>query len=133
MASTRNKNTSGNYQLEQLEKYKQANYQVFENGSCAKASTTNLPGNGLLTGRIASSSLSNNYCDIESFLYGIGSTNLVKPSENLVANIYEIDSLNIIKKPPVIVDPFLIPTTVENKNTNNWWDKIEQNQRPLFS
>jgi hypothetical protein len=117
MSSTRNKNQPENYNLEIFSKQKQMKYKLYENGSNSKAYTTHLPGNGLLTGRIASSSLSENYCDVESFLYGIGSTNLVNRKEKVVGNLYEMDNLNIINRPPMIIDrPFV----------------QEMNQRPLF-
>lgn len=117
MSSTRNKNQLENYELEILSKRKQLDYYMYENGANSKAHVTYLPGNGILTGRIASSSLSENYCDIESFLYGIGSTNLVNRKEKVVANLYEMTDLNIIDKAPMIIDkPFI----------------QELNQRPLF-
>ena len=107
MASTRNKNSPGNYELEQRGMALQKDYALFENGSGAKAHTMNFPGHGLLTGRYAPSSLSQNACDIESFLYGIGSSNLVKPKEPVTGQIYEIASLNIAPRPPRIIDaPF---------------------------
>jgi hypothetical protein len=117
MSSTRNKNQSENYELEILSKRKQMEYYMYENSANSMAHSTNLPGNGLLTGRLASSSLSENYCDIESFLYGIGANNMVKRKEQLVANLYEMTNLNIINKAPMIIDkPFI----------------QEKNQRPLF-
>jgi hypothetical protein len=117
MSSTRNKNEQGNYDLEILSKRKQMEYYLYENGASSKAYDTYLPGDGLLTGRIPSSVLSQNFCDIESVLYGIGSTNLVNRKEQVVANLFEMNNLNIINKPPMIIDkPFV----------------QESNQRPLF-
>ena len=117
MASTRNKNTPGNYNLEQWSKYKinsELHYTYQPNG---KSVMTNLPGNGLLTGKIALSNLSQNYVDIESSLLGIGSTNLVNPLPAVKPKIYDLKSLNIFEKQ----DTF-IPAPL----------KIQSNQRPMY-
>ena len=78
MASTRNKNTPGNYRLEQYSLNQNIDWKLYEHSSCGRATQTNLPGNGILTGRMSNNELSNNACDIESYLRGIGSTNLVE-------------------------------------------------------
>lgn len=101
MSSTRNKNTPGNYDLEHFSYKKQSEYKT--DIKFVKPQQTQFPGNGLLHGRVAPVELSQNPCDLESFLYGIGTTNLVNPQPKPVAQIYELDSLNIMKKLPVIL------------------------------
>lgn len=117
MASTRNKNTPGNFEADQVGKMKQADYLTYIHSQSGKPVETMFPGNGLLTGRIGPTELSRNTWDIESFLFGIGSTNLVEPKEKPVAEIKSLKSLNIIDRLPVIVPNPLI---------------IEPNQRPLW-
>lgn len=108
MASTRNKNTEGNYKLEQFSLNKQSEYKTYIHSQSGKPVETHFPGNGLLTGRVAPTELSRNACDIESFLYGIGTTNLVEPKTAPVGQIYELSSLNIMKKLPVILPSPLV-------------------------
>ena len=101
MATTRSKNSIGNYELEELYLKKQSDYILFENS--VRAYNTHLPGDGLLIGKVAPKELSRNSCDIESFLYGIGTGNLVESQNPPVGELYSIKSLNIIsrcKNPP---------------------------------
>jgi len=105
MASTRNRNTPGNYCLEQREYKQSENYTLYPNSQYGAAYNTRLPGNGLLPAQIPWNKLSYNAADTESFLFGINSTNLVKLDSS---NIYE-------KKPTFIPEPLV----------------IEKNQRPF--
>jgi hypothetical protein len=109
MASTRNKNTQGNYQSEQWSLDQTRNWIAYEHASNGRAIQTHLPGNGLLVGRVANTELSKNPADIESHLYGIGSTNLVTPYEQPTPLINQIPSLNIASKTPLFMpDPLII-------------------------
>lgn len=116
MSSTRNKNSPGNYESEQFSINKQSEYLTYINSSSGKPQQTQFPGNGLLHGRVAPTELSLNSCDIESFLYGIGTTNLVKHKTAPVAEIRELQSLNVMSRLPVMLPKPLV---------------IEGNQRPL--
>ena len=102
MASTRNKNTPGNYAMEKLAYQRQFDETVYMHSSNGKAPLTNHPGNGLLSGRIAAENLSRNFCDIESKLFGIGSSNLEQGAPNIVPDIYNLKSLNVMQKQPMI-------------------------------
>ena len=106
MASTRNKNTPGNYNAEQWSLNEQINYNTYKNYGVPQASY--FPGDGLLQGRIAPENLSNNSCDIESQLFGIGSTNLVKPLPSVVPEIKPLQSLAVMDKTPLIIPGDLI-------------------------
>lgn len=117
MASTRNKNTPGDYALEKKAYELQFKERTFLHGPAGQAITTNHPGNGLLTGRIAAHNLSNNYCDIESSLFGIGSTNLENPLPIVKPDIRNLQSLNVIDKLPLYH-----PSSF----------KIKPNQRPMY-
>ena len=116
MASTRNRNTPGNYCLEQKE-YKQfENYTLYPNSQYGAAYNTTLPGNGVLGAQIPWSKMSNNAADTESFLFGINSTNLVNPTPCFVTEITKLKSTNIYEKGPIYVPEPLV---------------VEKNQRPF--
>jgi hypothetical protein len=101
MASTRNKNTPGDYISEQRSITQHINYRTYH--SYGVPQTTYLPGDGLLQGRVAPHQLSHNSSDIESFLWGIGSTNLVNPLPPTNPEIKQLKSLAVMDKIPVIV------------------------------
>ena len=120
MASTSNKNTTGNYDAEQRQYRDHLAFQQYIHNSAGQAYTTHLPGNGLLAGQVYSANFSKNNIDIESFLRGTGTTNLVEPeqSTNVTPEVIGLDSLHMHEKLPVILPRNLI---------------IENNQRPLWS
>lgn len=101
MASTRNKNSTGNYTLELESKKGQAQYKI--NGLYSAPPETNQPGQGLLAGSVGPAKLASNYCDIESELRGIGSTNLVTPMKTVVPDINNLRTLNISNGVPLII------------------------------
>ena len=118
MASTRNKNTRGNYCLEQREHVLTANYTLYANSQYGAAYTTELPGNGLLPAQIPWNKLSYNPADTESFLFGINSSNLVEPAPCFVPEFTQLNNVNLFKNRTTFIPE---PLTVEKK------------QRPLFS
>jgi hypothetical protein len=101
MASTRNKNSTGNYTLELEGKKEQAQYKMNEVYSVPPE--TNQPGQGLLAGSVGPAKLAANYCDIESELRGIGSTNLVTPMPKVTPYINDLRSLNVSNRIPLIL------------------------------
>jgi hypothetical protein len=122
MASTRNKNTSGNYAAEQASMLQIRQYEVYK--GYRFNDQTCIPGNGLLPARLPLQMFDDN-CDIESELRGIGSTNLVKPKMNTVLpppNFGEVSSsggytplpdrhmasLHITQRAPVIIPKPLV-------------------------
>lgn len=117
MASTRNKNTPGNYFLEKHASIKKQEELMYPHAAQGQAIQTNLPGNGLLSGRYAGRDLAKNDCDIESALFGIGSTNLENSKAPVKPELNKLSSLNIMQKLPQIV-----PTPFA----------IEPNQRPMW-
>jgi hypothetical protein len=108
MASTRNINTQGNYYLEQREFKQSENYTLYENSQYGAAYDTRLPGNGVNPGQIPWNKFSNNAADIESFLLGINSTNLVNPAPPLVAELKSLDTANFFQKGPVLMPEPLV-------------------------
>jgi len=118
MASTRNKNTSGNYCLEQRQ-YSQSNqYTLYHNSQYGAAYDTKLAGNGLNPGQVPWNKLSQNSADIESFLFGVNSSNLVNPAPIFYPELTKNDFFNVFEKRPVFIPEPLV---------------IEKNQRPLPS
>jgi hypothetical protein len=116
MASTRNINTSGNYNLEQRQFHQFENYTLYPNSQYGAAYNTKLPGNGLLPAQVPWNKLSYNPADTESFLFGINSTNLVTPAPCFVPEIAQLGTANIYEKGPVFIPEPLV---------------IEKNQRPF--
>ena len=96
MSSTSHKNSTGNYQQEQATFQKKREYDFYPG---AKVNTLIcLPGDGLLCSRMHPTMLSNNSVDIESDLFGIGSSNLVKKKPIVLPEIKNLKSLAIFEK-----------------------------------
>lgn len=106
MASTRNKNQQGDYRVEQMA-YKQQ-FAYLTNKEYSIVNPTYLAGDGLIQGRVPDSLLARNPQDIESFLFGIDSTNLVKPHGPVSAQLKCISSASIINKIPLIMPHDLV-------------------------
>ena len=103
MASTRNKNTPCNYCLDQKQNTQSESWQLYTNGANGLAYDTRLAGTGLVQGQMPWSTLSHNPVDIETFLFGIGSTNLVNPVKPLTPELKCLNSANLFKKQDVIM------------------------------
>jgi hypothetical protein len=116
MASTRNRNTPGNYYLEQREYKNSETYTLYANSQYGAAYNTRMPGNGLLPGQMPWNKLSYNAADTESFLFGINSTNLVNPAPCFVPEINKLGSVDIYNKAVTFIPEPLV---------------IEKNQRPF--
>ena len=77
---------------------------------------TYFPGNGLVGMKTAGMNLSSNATDIESQLFGIGSTNLVEPRRPIAPDVYQLKSLNVADRVPLVLsDKF----------------SLQPNQRPM--
>ena len=94
MASTRNKNTPGNYCLDQKQYTDSSAWSLYANGANGEAYDTRLAGNGLNPGQLPWTTLSYNSADIESFLFGINSTNLVNPAPCLTPELKNLKMAN---------------------------------------
>lgn len=109
MSSTRNKNTPGNYDLEQRGQLQRFENNTFINGSQGQSITQHYAGNGLIMGRMGGRDLAENDTDIESYLLGIGSTNLVTPLPQITPRPKNIQSLHISHKlPSILPEPLQI-------------------------
>ena len=98
---------AGEYCLQQVS-YKQGeNYNTFKE---KRTNPTNLlPCAGIRPGQIPGNVLSKNSTDIESFLLGINSTNLIRPRPNFTAKINCLQSLSFYERlQPYIPEPLII-------------------------
>ena len=116
MASTRNRNWQGNYDLEQKQNNGIADFNAYKNYGLAY--TNHFSGDGLLMGYRPAIALTYNATDIESQLRGICATNLTGSSFKVEPDFKRFDSLAIIDRLSVILPEPL---------------RIDQNQRPLPS
>jgi len=118
MASTRSRNTPGNYELEQRTFQLGFQYLSYEHSPhYAVQTNTYFPGQGLIGMKASNQVLAGNGCDIESQLFGIGSTNLVQAQPAVLPQIHTLRSLDIADKMTMVMpDPFL----------------PQANQRPLY-
>ena len=92
----------------------QNDYTSFEKSSFyGTVPTTYLPGNGLIGMKTTGLNLASNATDIESQLFGIGSTNLVSPTTPIAPDVYQLKSLNVAYKAPVLVPKDFVPTPTQ--------------------
>lgn len=110
MASTRNINTPGNYSLEQLQYKKNEEYNLYKNSQYGEAYSTKYAGNGLLPGQLPVNKLSYNPIQIETFLFGINSTNLVEPAQPVIPELKTLEFSNIYNNQPTIMP---LPLVIE--------------------
>jgi hypothetical protein len=114
MASTRNKNYSGNYCLEQKQFANSAQYTLYPNSQYGAAFDTMMPGNGVNPGQIPWNQLSNNAVQIESFLFGINATNLVNPApHHITPELIHHGTVNFFEKSKIVQVPQ--PLVIEKK------------------
>lgn len=109
MASTRNRNTPGDYALEQRMNHNVLFYETYQ-GHIMNRETL-LPGLGLKPARLPMQLFCDTF-DIESELRGLGATNLVNPKTTSVLpkEGRGMKTLNIYEQAPVILPkPLKIP------------------------
>ena len=112
MASTRNKNTDGNYKLEQRSFAHARTYESFENSQYGQAYSPALPALGFNPSHMSRNNLSENPIDIESALFGINSTNLVKKSEIIHPKLINVPVIKYFEVQDVIMPK---PLVMEHK------------------
>ena len=115
MASTRNKNTAVNYRQE-IGHYQAAHQNVmYEHASHGTAYDSKWAGNGLNPGQMPWNKMSSNSADIESFLRGINSTNLVETQKPVVPQMTQLPEISffgrmqLIMPDPLVVEKFQRP------------------------
>tara|TARA_A100001388_G_C28738756_1_gene485673 strand:+ start:367 stop:735 length:369 start_codon:yes stop_codon:yes gene_type:complete len=106
MTSTRNKNTPGNYLLEEQQFRKINNHIKFLHSSNGPPHNLAISSGGTAPpSRMNSNSLSENAIDIESSLLGIGSTNLVTPLPKITPRLNHLPTVSFFVRPPLIMPP----------------------------
>jgi len=116
MASTQNKNTPNDYCLQQRQFALANKYSLYENGQQGKAYNSAIPCVGYMPSHMPRDILSKNSVDIESFLHGTNSTNLVNPQGPITPKLTTLPTLSFFDRIPVIMPKPLV---------------IENNQRPF--
>ena len=114
MASTRNKNTPGNYSAEQKINDSIGGYQTLVASSEARSG--HHPGRGVLPAKTARKELCNNYTDVESQLFGIGANDLENPRAIETPDTKKMSEYTLTEKPTVLMPRPLV---------------VEKNQRHL--
>ena len=112
MASTRNKNSTRDFKIEQKTQNLARNYASFENGCAGKAYEPALTFEsvGILPSRMSRENFSSNSVDIESALFGINSTNLVEPQAPVVPQLKQLpevkffDRMAMFMPEPLVVE-----------------------------
>ena len=108
MASTRDINSKGNYCLEQRELRQTQNNLSYYNGPNGHAAHPAYP-QSYRQGYMPADNFSFNPTDIESSLFGIGSTNLVDPKAPTTPQFKTLPTINFYDKPVLVQQRQLWP------------------------
>jgi len=119
MASTSSKNNEGNYLLEQTGNSSFCDYLTSYKNNFGNPNITHFAGDGILHGRVASKNLSSNACDIESQLFGIGTSNMVKTKNTVIPMIHNTKTLNMIDRLPIMIPQPLVIEKAQRPNIRN--------------
>ena len=102
MTSTRNNNTPEDYCLQQKAINISRQYGEYKFGSAGAAYNPGIPCVGYTPSHMPASFFSNNPTEIESRLFGIGSTNLVNPQKCLQPSLKTIPFKSFFKMPTYV-------------------------------
>ncbi len=110
MASTSNKNTYSDYCLEQRSLKLSERYKLYEYSQNGMAYQPGIPCGGSAPASFMSrDQLSYNPVQIESALFGIGSTNLVKPQEKVCGRLKTLPMTSFFERNKIIIpEPLII-------------------------
>jgi len=109
MASTSNKNTPGNYCLQQRAFADSLKYNEYVNSQYGHAYRPGIPCLGITPSHMPRDTLSSNPVAIESALFGINSTNLVDPQKPVVPELKTVPSVSYFDRVPLIMPQPLVP------------------------
>jgi len=112
MASTRNKNTQGNYFLEQRSLCHSREYDLYKNAPNGHAYDPALPCIGFNPSVMGRDNFSYNSIDIETALFGINSTNLVEKQAPVVPELKKLREIAYFDRTPRLIMPK--PLVIEN-------------------
>ena len=111
MASTRNKNSSSDFKIEQKTQHLARTYVAFENGYAGKAyePALTLESVGILPSRMSREIFSSNSVDIDSALFGINSTNLVESQAAVVPHLTNLPEVKFFDRMALFMpDPLVV-------------------------
>jgi len=108
MASTRNINSKNNYKIEQNMYNRHCDYKLYENSAYGKSNNTFLPDFGLKPAQLPREELHHNPINVESDLFGIGSTNLENPKTMTNPDKIHLQNINFFDRPNVILPEPLV-------------------------
>jgi hypothetical protein len=110
MASTRTRNTIGDYNLQQSINTHIQTYALYKNGSSGAPHIENMPGDGLGNVGIRGYRQADNQVDIESFLRGTGTADLVNGKYWVITpELRTVPTLNVFNKDRVIAPSIHLP------------------------
>ena len=112
MASTRNNNMPGEYALEQRQYCLANEYELYTNSQYGNAYRNALPCLGFNPSHMPRQTFAHNAIDIESAIFGINSTNLVKPQKPVVPELKTVPTIKYFDTLPLIMPK---PLVIENK------------------
>ena len=109
MASTRNKNSPGDYKLEQQAFTRNLDANLYKYGSNGMAYNPGLPVGGSAPPSLMwRDALSGNPIEIESALFGINSTNLVNPASAVVPQLKTLRDTKFFDRLPLVMPQDLV-------------------------
>lgn len=103
MASTRNKNTCGDYNLQQSAYKDTFTHNTYEYSYTGRAYDVAMPCVGIIPSHMPRDTLSNNAVDIESALRGTNSVNLVDPQAPVDPQLKTIRTVSFFDRTPVLM------------------------------
>ena len=106
MASTRNRNTSTDYKIMQQQNKNMREHSFYEHSQYGRPISEAMPNVGYTPSHMSRDALSNNPIDIESTLYGIGSSNLVKPCETPYPSLKKLYFKDYFERNKNIIMPY---------------------------
>ena len=116
MASTRNNNMAAEYCNESRLNGLAKDYTLYSNSSYGVAHVTHFPDLTVIPGKRPRETISKNPIDIESALFGINSTNLVKPASPVNPQMIPQTDLMFVKPREIFMPEDLV---------------LDKNQRPF--
>lgn len=108
MASTNNKNSINNYKVEKEKDSRLFDYKLYQHSSYGKSNNTYLPDFGLKPGQLPREELHSNPINVESDLFGIGSTNLENPKEMTNPDKINVQHISFFDRPTIILPEPLV-------------------------
>jgi len=115
MTSTRNKNMLSDYKQEQSINNRIMNNNIYS--LYGKPLQEHIPSVGYIPSHMSRDTFSNNSVDIESSLYGIGSSNLVEPCKPVNPSMKNIYFKEWFETPNSVIMPY--PLIYENNQRPN--------------